>query len=56
MTAQDLQDEFNYRYQERLGLLLDSASAQPTTEQKAIARAEAQKIVDALRDGEFFKK
>ena len=39
MTLTELTAEFDYRYQERLGILCEDR--EPTDEQKAIAHAEA---------------
>lgn len=56
MNAEELQAEWNLVFLNRIGILMDSAAGEPTPEQKAIAREEAQRAVNELRDEEFFKK
>lgn len=53
MTPAELEKEWNYRYQERLGNLC--GAGEPTTEQKALAFEEAQEAVEALKESESSK-
>lgn len=48
MTAEELQDEWNLRYTERLALLLDGPGT-PTPEQRRIAYDEATDAIKALK-------
>ena len=53
MTTTELEMEFFYRYTERLGIMC--GTAEPTEEQKAIAKKEADEaitILGILEDGE----
>ena len=47
MTESELQAEWDYRYNERLGIMC--GSDQPTKEQDAIARQEADGAIEKLR-------
>lgn len=50
MTEDELQIEWRYRYWERIGMLC--GSGEPTEEQKAIARKEADQAIEKLRKEE----
>ena len=50
MTIDERDEEWNYRYQERLGILCGAAD--PTPEQDALARGEADQIVGQLETQE----
>ena len=50
MTEQELNDEWQYRYQERLGILCGAAI--PTPEQRTIARNEANEAISKLKEPE----
>lgn len=47
MTSEELQSEWDYRYQERLGILC--GSNEPTDEQRLIAKTEADRAAEELR-------
>ena len=48
MTLSELSAEYNYRVEERLGILGVSAGETPTPEQLAMAQTEAEESVEEL--------
>lgn len=49
MTAEEYKAEYQYRRQERLGIMLDS-TREPTKEEESIAKTEAIKAMDKFED------
>lgn len=47
MTAEELQEEWDYRYHERIGIMC--GTAEPTPEQEQLARQEADATIQQLR-------
>jgi hypothetical protein len=47
LTSEDLQDEWNYRFQERLGIMAGPAEA--TGDQTVIAMLEADEAIEKLQ-------
>lgn len=50
MMPTEIQAEWNLVFLTRIGILMDSAAGEPTPEQKAIARQEADATIKILRE------
>ena len=48
LTSEDLQAEWNYRYQERVGIM--AGAAEPTGDQEVIAMNEADEAIERLKN------
>ncbi|MGV1047695.1 MAG: hypothetical protein ACOYD4_04100 [Solirubrobacterales bacterium] len=55
LTDKELRAEFDYRFNERLGMMGVKAGETPTPEQSAQARKEAKDAVDILKMARFWR-